>query len=68
MGEEAIGVWRKLQNEERHNLCYCMEHSPSWEADSHSGSQDISQRVHKNPPLDYILIHLNPVHTLTPYF
>jgi hypothetical protein len=52
-----------------------MEQSPS-EASSHSASQilrllwnsKIHYRVHKSPPLIPALNHMNPTHTLPPYF
>jgi hypothetical protein len=53
-----------------------MEHS-SWEANSHSASQEIPRllsnlrvhyRVPKSPPPAPILSHMNPLHTLPPYF
>jgi len=60
-------------------MCVCnpMEHSPSWEADSHTASQEILcllwnlkvyYWVHKGLPLVPILTQMHPVHTLTPYF
>jgi len=52
-----------------------MEQSPSWEANSHSSSQEIPHllwdmkvhyRVCKSPPLARILSQMHPVHTLPP--
>jgi hypothetical protein len=61
----------------RIQLTNSMEQSPSWEANSHSGSPEISRlllnpnvhyRAHKGPELVPILSHIHPVHTLPPYF
>jgi hypothetical protein len=54
-----------------------MEQSRSSEANIHSANREITHRlwnpnvhyrVYKNPPLVHILIHMNTVHTLPPYF
>jgi hypothetical protein len=51
-----------------------MEHSPYWEADSHSASPrllwnpKVHYRVHNSQPLVPILIQMHPVHTFPPCF
>jgi hypothetical protein len=59
------------------DLSNSMEHSPSWEANSHSYSQEIRRPLwntkvyycgHKDPPLIPILSQMKPVHTLPSYF
>jgi len=56
---------------------HSMEQSPSWEADSHSASQEIPRlscnlkvhyRVHNSPPLVPILSQIHPVHNMPTYF
>jgi hypothetical protein len=53
------------------------EQSPSWEANSHSASQEILRlfytpkihyRVRKGPPLVLILSQIHPIHTFSLYF
>jgi hypothetical protein len=54
-----------------------MEQSPSWEANSHSASQEIPlllwspkihYRVHNSQPLVSIMSQMNPVHNFLPHF
>jgi len=54
-----------------------MEHSLSWETNSHSASQEILRllwnpkvyySVHNSLPLDPILIQMHSIHNFPPYF
>jgi len=69
------------QNVEHHKVYIykinSIEQSPSWEANSHSASQEttcffwnpkVHYCVHKGLPLAPVLDHMHPVHTLPPYF
>ena len=58
-------------------LTYSIQHSPSWEANRFSSSQEIPHilrnpnvhyRIHKFPLTVPILSQLDPVHTLTSHF
>ena len=58
-------------------LTYSMEHSPSWEANRFSASQEIPcilwnpkvhHHIHKSPPHASILSQLDPVHAPTSQF
>jgi len=58
-------------------ILYCHWVHSSWEADSHSASQEIPillwnrkvrYPVHNSPPLVSVFSQMNPVHTFPPYF
>jgi len=58
-------------------LTYCIQHSPSWEANRFPASQEISRilwnpkvryRIHKRPPPVLILSQLDPVHIPKSHF
>jgi hypothetical protein len=75
---QAILHWYFLTSpSKRLNSTNSMEQNPSWEANSHSVSQEIPYllrspkvhyRVHKSPPLFPILSQIHPVHTYPHYF
>jgi hypothetical protein len=67
-------LWRAKQATK---LTDCMQQSPSWEADSHSASQEIPRllrnlkvhyHVYKSKPMVSILSQTNPVHNFPTYF
>jgi hypothetical protein len=76
---KCLWVWSSIVLEDVVHCQKCitnfMEHSPSWEANSHSASQEIphllwngSYCVHRSQSLDPILSQINSVHTLPSYF